>query len=504
MLDMLDKAPEFPREFRWLNTKQQLSLAMLRGHIVVLDFWTYCCINCMHMISELTRLEQKYRGKPVVFIGVHSAKFYNEQDAKNIEQAIMRYEIEHPVIVDEDMRIWRMYDVHAWPTIVIVDPLGYIVYKRSGEGQGELIDEVIELLLHRYSGTGRLVEEPAFVMEIGYSKPTTMLSFPGKIAFSPDGSMLAVSDSNNNRVLVLALEDDGNGFSARIVESIGRGRDKGLRDGPFNEALFFRPQGIVWADESTIYVADTYNHAIRRVDLSKREVTTIAGNGRQGYYSNGGYGNVTMLNSPWDIAYSDLYKALFIAMAGLHQIWAYNLDDSTVRPFAGSGYEGIVDSTLEDAEFAQPSGLFLDGEYLYVADSESSSVRLVDIRRRRVETIVGKDLFIFGHRDGRLDEALLQHPLGLSSRGKMVYVADTYNHAIRLVDLSKGEVSTLVGRANDPGLECRLDGSCSLMLYEPSDVKVKGDLLYIADTNNHLIRVLDTREKALYPLDIID
>ncbi|MEM4344450.1 MAG: hypothetical protein QXS40_01855, partial [Candidatus Nitrosocaldus sp.] len=106
--------------------------------------------------------------------------------------------------------------------------------------------------------------------------------------------------------------------------------------------------------------------------------------------------------------------------------------------------------------------------------------------------------------DGKLDDALLQHPLGLSSRGKMVYVADTYNHAIRLLDLSKGEVSTLVGGAGDLRLECRLDDSCRLMLYEPSDVKVKGDLLYIADTNNHLLRVLDIKDKVLYPLDIVD
>ncbi|MEM2920357.1 MAG: redoxin domain-containing protein [Candidatus Nitrosocaldus sp.] len=504
---MLDKAPEFPKEFRWLNVKEQLSLSRLRGYVVVLDFWTYCCINCMHMISELTRLEHKYRDKPVVFIGVHSAKFYNEQDAKNIEQAIMRYEIEHPVIVDEDMRIWQMYGVHAWPTIAIVDPLGYIVYRRSGEGQGELIDEVIELLLDRYSSTGRLAKEPLLSemgKMMGYSKPRGMLSFPGKLAFSPDGSMLAVSDSNNNRVLVLALDaHDSNGFRARIVESIGKG--KGLRDGPFDEAMFFRPQGIAWADDNIIYVADTENHAIRLLDLSRREVTTIAGNGKQGYYSNGGYGKATMLNSPWDIAYSNLHSALFIAMAGLHQIWLYSVDDSTVRPFAGSGYEGIVDSTLEHAQFAQPSGLFLQDEHhLYVADSESSSVRIVDIGERRVSTIVGKDLFVFGHKDGKLDDALLQHPLGLSSRGKMVYVADTYNHAIRLLDLSKGEVSTLVGGAGDLRLECRLDDSCRLMLYEPSDVKVKGDLLYIADTNNHLLRVLDIKDKVLYPLDIVD
>ncbi|MEM0441557.1 MAG: redoxin domain-containing protein [Candidatus Nitrosocaldus sp.] len=516
---MLEKAPEFPKGFRWLNVKEQLSLAKLKGHIVVLDFWTYCCINCMHMISELTRLEHKYRDKPVVFIGVHSAKFYNEQDAKNIEQAIMRYEIEHPVIVDEGMRIWQMYGVNAWPTIVIVDPLGYIVYKRSGEGQGELIDDVIEVLLDRYSSTGRIAKEP-LLMKVGVdtvgvekaNSRSNRLSFPGKLAFSPDGEMLVVSDSNNNRILVLELSNrDGtsNGLKARIVEIIGS--NKGFTDGPLSEARFFRPQGVAWADDSTIYVADTENHAIRMIDLKERRVSTIAGNGKQGYYSNGGYGKSISLNSPWDIAYSREYRALFIAMAGLHQIWLYKIDDGIARPFAGSGYEGIVDSTLEHAQFAQPSGLSIQGSILYVADSESSSIRMVDIKRRRVSTIVGKDLFIFGHRDGRLEEALFQHPLGLSVVGSSadkdtrIYVADTYNHAIRLIDVGAGRVSTIIGGGSS--MECRLDGSCTLMLYEPSDVKVNNNnkddgLLYIADTNNHIIRVLDRSEMMLYTLSI--
>ncbi len=518
-MEMLDKAPEFPKEFRWLNVKEQLSLSRLRGYIVVLDFWTYCCINCMHMISELTRLEHKYRYKPVVFIGVHSAKFYNEQDAKNIEQAIMRYEIEHPVIVDEGMRIWEMYGVHAWPTIVIVDPLGYIVYKRSGEGQGELIDEVIEVLLDRYSSTGRLAKEPLLmektgidmgVEKAGRSTPNK-LSFPGKLAFSPDGKMLALSDSNNNRILVLELFSNGHsnagGLRAKVVEIIGK--EKGLVDGSFSNTRFFRPQGVVWADDYSIYVADTENHAIRLIDLKERRVSTVAGNGKQGYYSHGGYGKSISLNSPWDVTYSRENRALFIAMAGLHQIWLYSIDDGIARPFAGSGYEGIVDSTLEHAQFAQPSGLSIQGSILYVADSESSSIRLVDLKRRRVSTIVGKDLFVFGHRDGKLEEALLQHPLGLSvevgssadaDKDTRIYVADTYNHAIRLIDIGARSVNTIIGGGSS--MECRLDGSCTLMLYEPSDVKVKDGLLYIADTNNHLLRVFDTHERMLYTLSI--
>ena len=489
----LVKAKEFPN-FKWLNTKEPLSLSKLKGHIVVLDFWTYCCINCMHMIAELTRLEHKYKDKPVVFIGVHSAKFYNEQDAKNIEQAIMRYEIEHPVIVDEDMSIWRAYNVNAWPTIVIIDPNGNIVYKRAGEGQYELIDDVINILLTRYSD--RIVKEPIRIVREDYKfKSNDKLSFPGKISFDPDYNYIAISDSNNNRILVVKASD------GRVVYKVGSS-SKGLYDGSFDEARFFRPQGIVWSnDASKIYVADTENHALRVIDLDKRYVKTIVGNGMQGYYSEGGYALTTSLNSPWDLAIKD-NKILFIAMAGLHQIWAYYIDESVVRPFAGSGYEGLFDSSLNTAEFAQPSGLSIDGSRLYVADSESSSIRVIDIDKRYVKTIVGKDLFVFGHRDGRIDDALLQHPLGVDAHGDIVYVADTYNHAIRVIDLAKGEVSTLIGRSNAAG--CRLDDSCTLMLYEPSDVKLlaKNNMLYIADTNNHLIRIFNLESKVLHTLNI--
>ncbi len=491
----LSKAKEFPAHFKWLNTKEPLSLSKLKGHIVVLDFWTYCCINCMHMITELTKLENKYKDKPVVFIGVHSAKFYNEQDAKNIEQAIMRYEIEHPVIVDENMSIWRAYNVNAWPTIVIIDPSGNVVYKRAGEGQYELIDDVIDVLLTRYSD--RIAKEPIVIVrrEEYKFKFNNKLSFPGKISFDPDGKYIAISDSNNNRILVVRVED------GRVVYKIGSS-SKGLYDGSFDEAKFFRPQGIAWSmDSSKIYVADTENHALRVIDLDKRYVKTIAGNGRQGYYSKGGYALAVSLNSPWDVAIKD-DKTLLIAMAGLHQIWAYYLDESMVRPFAGSGYEGLLDSSLEGAEFAQPSGLSIDGNKLYVADSESSSIRVIDLDKRYVKTIVGKDLFVFGHKDGNVDDALLQHPLGVDAHGNTVYVADTYNHAIRIIDLTRREVSTLIDRSN--ATECKLDDVCTLMLYEPSDVKLfdNTSTLYIADTNNHLIRMFDLENKVLYTLDI--
>ena len=486
------KAKDFPPNFTWFNTDESLSLSRLKGYVVVLDFWTYCCINCMHMIGELARLEHKYRDKPVVFIGVHSAKFFNEQDVKNIEQAIYRYEIEHPVVVDEDMAIWRAYNVNAWPTIVIIDPLGNVVYRRSGEGQSELIEDVIDVLLSRY--TGKVATEP---MRYKPSSRGTndRLYYPGKVALDAEYRYIAVTDSNNNRVLIVRLSD------GRVIHKIGDGM-KGLVDGSIDEARFFRPQGIRWSkDDDIIYITDTENHAIRAIDLDSKKVTTIAGNGRQGYYSKGGYAKDVQLNSPWDLDIDG--DKLYVAMAGLHQIWLYRIEDSIIRPFAGSGYEGIYDSDLGTAEFAQPSGLSLHKGILYVADSESSSIRAIDISGRRVKTIVGRDLFVFGYKDGSVYDALLQHPLGVDAYKDSIYIADTYNHAIRAIDINTRQIRTIIGRKE--GVECRLDDSCMLMLYEPSDVKYNpnDDRLYIADTNNHMIRVYDKESKILSTMKIV-
>ncbi len=459
---MLSRAKDFTK-FEWLNIEKPLSMEDLEGYIVVLDFWTYCCINCMHMLEELDLIERKYSDKPVIVIGIHSAKFYNEQVKENIESAIERYEINHPVIIDKEMRIWRDYNINAWPTIVILDPKGNIVYKEAGEGQGAYIEDTINVLLERYKPT----KPPLKFKRV---KKERILSFPAKISFSND--LFAVSDSNNNRILIIDLE-------GRVRDIIGG--TKGFKDGNFKEAAFCKPQGILWLDDK-IYVADTYNHAIRVIDLNKKSVYTLAGTGEKGWYINNDP-KLARLNSPWDLAYHNDY--LYIAMAGIHQIWRYNLKDEYIEVFAGSGYEGLVDGYLKTAQFAQPSGLSVSKDILYVADSESSSIRAIDINNKIVKTIVGKDLFIFGYKDSVIDNALFQHPLGLDSTKDKIYVADTYNHAIRVIDLSNNEVYTLLSKDS---VLCSND--CNILgLYEPNDVKVYMDRLYIADTNNHLIRV---------------
>ena len=488
------KAHEFPENFQWLNTKEPLSLEKLKGHVVILDFWTYCCINCMHTLPELAKIEQKYHGKPVVIVGVHSAKFFNEQDAKNIEQAILRYEIEHPVVVDKNMQIWQNYGISGWPTIAIIDPAGNIVYKQSGEGQREYVEDVVDVLLEKHSKAGTLAPKPIEIERPKVADKKT-LSYPGKLAFSPDKKMIAVSDSNHNRILVLDID-------GKIKHVVGSG-ERGFVDGNFEKASFFRPQGVLWKDDK-IYVAGTENHSLREIDLLTKNVSTLAGTGRQGQWMQaGGDGRSTALSSPWDLAYND--KKIFIAMAGSHQIWAYNVENRKVEPFAGSGYENIVDSNLHDSQFAQPSGLSIYDNYLFVADSEVSAIRRIDLEKGMVRTVVGEGLFIFGYQDGDLSEARFQHPLGLHADGNKIFVADTYNHAIRLIDLVEGKVTTLVGKPSMKTV-CNIDDpSCdTLGLFEPSDVKLHNNKLYITDTNNHLIRIFDLSKKVLQTLNISD
>lgn len=496
------RAKDFPPGFQWLNTDRPLSLVGdLKGHVVVLDFWTYCCINCMHTLPTLEWLEKKYSGQPVVFIGVHSAKFSNEQVAANIREAIGRYEISHPVVADRDMEIWRSYSVTAWPTIVIIDPKGNVVYQQAGEGRRDELDDVISVLLEQHRKAGTLAQEPVRIERPAHKKKST-LSYPGKLAFSPDQKTLAISDSNHNRVLLVDPE------TGKVKGRIGSG-ERGLQDGGFAEARFFRPQGLAWAGNEKLYVADTENHALREIDLASQTVKTLAGDGRQGQWVPGANdARATRLSSPWDLAYDAASGFLFIAMAGLHQIWAYHAGSGRIGPFAGSGYENIVDGSLADAQFAQPSGLSLYGTFLLVADSEVSAVRLIDLSSskkggQQVYTLVGAGLFEFGHRDGPVEQARLQHPLGVHCAGNKVYVADTYNHAIRLIDLAEQKVSTLVGKA-DMKTMCRLDDpSCdTLGLYEPSDVKQKGSVLYIADTNNHLVRTFDLEKMVLRTLPV--
>lgn len=496
-MDLLTKkAPEFPEGYTWINTKEPLSLSKLKGHVVILDFWTYCCINCMHVLPILAQIEEKYKDKPVVVIGVHSAKFKNEENADNVRQAVYRYEMDHPVVVDQKRHIWNEYFISAWPTTIIIGPTGRIAFKLSGEYSLDQMTQLIDDVLRNSEQDGTLAKKKIRIEVSTRRKSKSSLSFPGKMSFSKDHSGFALSDSNNNRILIIETK------TGRIISSIGSGK-KGLTDGPFAKASFSRPQGVLWMGNK-IYVADTENHAIREIDLDNDTVKTIAGTGQKGVYveHNKSYpAKATRLNSPWDLASDG--KSIFIAMAGLHQIWSYDIKKQKLSVFAGRGSENITDGNAESAEFAQPSGLWLDKGTLYIADSEVSAVRALPLDTKYASTIVGEGLFAFGDGSGSLSSTKLQHPLGITVDRGTIYVADTFNSTIKAIDPKKGTVENVIGNKLNKSV-CRFDDpECdSLLLYEPSDVKINRNDIYIVDTNNHLVRKFNIKDKILKTLKI--
>jgi thiol-disulfide isomerase/thioredoxin len=539
------RAPEFVNNRGWLNTERPLSLAALRGKVVLLDFWTYGCINCIHIIPDLKRLEAKYPNNLVV-IGVHSAKFENEKQSDNIRQIILRYEVEHPVVNDADFSIWQSYAVRAWPTQVLIDPAGYVVGKVEGEGHYEVLDEAIADTLAEFRKRGELNEQP-LKLALERAKVGDMpLAFPGKILADAKTDRLYISDSNHNRIVVTKLD-------GTLLDTIGTG-ERGAADGAFDRATFHRPQGLALDDAGALYVADTENHLIRRVDLKTRMVSTVAGTGAQaagGFSDEAGRAPARSiaLNSPWDLQL--VRRTLFIAMAGPHQIWRLDLMRGQVSVFAGSGREARIDGARHASAFAQPSGLTTDGRStLYVADSESNIIRAIDLSppqpmpaatpevdetrapldddaphvaadvastpdannaappedsddarpvsatiqaatpaaSLQVETLAGGDLFEFGDRDGAGDAARLQHPLGVLYTEGALFIADTYNHKIKRLDLQTRIVKTFAG-TGQPG---QTDGA-KPSFYEPGGLAVAQGKLYVADTNNHAVRLVDLR-----------
>ncbi|MFE5211273.1 thioredoxin-like domain-containing protein [Streptomyces sp. NPDC056600] len=459
------RAPELIGKGGWLNTGgKQYTLSDLRGRVVVLDFWTFCCVNCLHVLDELRELEEKHRDT-LVIIGVHSPKFVHEAEHQAVVDAVERYGVEHPVLDDPELATWKQYAVRAWPTLVVIDPEGYVVAQHAGEGHAHAIEKLVEELEaeHEAKGTLRRGDGPYVPPE---PEPTT-LRFPGKALLLPSGNFL-VSDTTRHQLV--ELEADGES----VVRRIGGG-GRGLADGGPDTALFSEPQGLALLDDTTVVVADTVNHALRRLDLATGEVTTVAGTGRQwmqGEPTSGAAREVS-LSSPWDVAH--WRGKVWIAMAGVHQLWAWDPAAGTVEVTAGTTNEGLVDGPGREAWFAQPSGLAVstDGERLWLADSETSALRWVD-GDGAVHTAVGTGLFDFGHRDGEAGQALLQHPLGVTPLPDgSVAVSDTYNHALRRFDPATGEVATL---ATD--------------LREPSDaVLVGGDIVVVESARHRLTRL---------------
>jgi thiol-disulfide isomerase/thioredoxin len=478
-------APSLDVGTQWVNAAGPIRVEDLRGKFVMLDFWTYCCSNCMHVLPTLKKLEHAHPNNLVV-IGVHSGKFAAEWDVENIRQAVRRYEIEHPVVNDPRHQIWKRYNVDVWPTLYVIDPQGKLVARHTGEFQFEVLDRFLKNQLPAYRRRGLLDESPLrFDLERDRAE-TTPLEFPGKVLADETSGRLFIADSNHNRIVIAKLD-------GTLLDTIGTGAI-GRQDGGYDEATFDHPQGLALAGES-LFVADTENHLIRKIELGEKQVATVAGTGRQAdsRVTSGG----RALNSPWDVCV--VGNNVYIAMAGNHQIWKMGLAARGAKLWAGNGTEDIVDGLLRPrggqrvSSFAQPSGLTSDGRWLYVADCEGSSIRAVPLSGQSgVRTVLGtaglpnQRLFTFGDRDGPTRRALLQHPLGVVHVDGRLYIADTYNSKVKELHLSSQTIRTIAA-----GFD------------EPAGISYAAGRLYVADTNNHAIRLIDLqRDYAVSTLEI--
>ncbi|MFF4294922.1 NHL domain-containing thioredoxin family protein [Streptomyces vinaceus] len=465
------RAPELVGKGGWLNTGgKDLDLAGLRGRIVILDFWTFCCINCLHVLDELRELEEKHRDT-VVIIGVHSPKFVHEAEHAAVVDAVERYEVHHPVLDDPELATWKQYAVRAWPTLVVIDPEGYIVAQHAGEGHAHAIARLVEELEAEHGGKGTLRRGDG--PYVAPEPVATDLRFPGKALLLPSGNLL-VSDSTRHQLVELAPDGES------VVRRIGSG-ERGFGPDAFSE-----PQGLALLPDGTVVVADTVNHALRRFDPATGAVETVAGTGRQWWQGSPTSGPALEvdLSSPWDVAWWQ--GKVWIAMAGVHQLWTWDPRTGTVAVSAGTTSEGLHDGPAPEAWLAQPSGLAAAGDRLWIADSENSALRYVEREGEggdgyAVRTAVGTGLFDFGHRDGDAAQALLQHPLGVTALPDgSVAVCDTYNHALRRFEPATGQVSTL---ATD--------------LREPSDAVLVGEDIVVVESARHRLTRLRLPEEAV-------
>jgi thiol-disulfide isomerase/thioredoxin len=475
----------------WLNTGgHDLTLAGLRGRVVVLDFWTFCCVNCLHVLDELRSLEERHRDVLVV-VGVHSPKFLHEADPVALAAAVERYEVRHPVLDDPDLVTWSAYTARAWPTLVVIDPEGYVVAHMAGEGHLHNLEVLVAELVRTHDAKGTLHRGDG---PYAPPEPTSgTLRFPAKAIALPGGNLL-VADAGHHSLAELAPNGE------TLVRRIGSGA-RGLADGGPDAARFSEPNGLCLVPDELraqvgfdVLVADTVNHALRGVRLADGTVTTVAGTGAQ--YMVGAADNVVArpgdgpqadlsgvgysgpplgirLSSPWDVVWSPAAGAFVVAMAGSHTLWALDVRQDRITRLAGTMNEGLVDGPAADAWFAQTSGLAVDPNgRLWLADSEVSALRYLDGDgdggRATVGTAVGAGLFDFGHRDGPADRALLQHPLGVAALPDgSIAIADTYNGAVRRYappaagapEAAVGEVTTLAtGLAEPSGLVVEVEG----------------------------------------------
>ena len=470
---------------QWLNVSRPPEISDLKGRIILLDFWSYACVNCTQTLQEIKKLEQQF-GSKITVIGVHSGKFENEKNFAEIKKAVIRNDITYPVINDAKSRIWDSFKITAWPTLVLIDPHGNIEKTYVGETGVIAVKSGIKQLISKYKYELNRDSLPITLEK--NSIDGNVLSFPTKIEYAADFNYksrhlpaLIIANTGKNNIVVTSLSGD-------VILKIGDG-NSGLQDGSFEVSSFNAPQGLLYR-AGKLYVADTGNHALREIDFKSGKVRTLIGSSQRGEIIPDKQifeAKSFDLASPTDIEFFPNNENIVIANSGTHQILTYNLAKDTISVVAGRGVEGITDGKYPDNVLSQTSDMSVYNRKLYFLDSGSSSLRVLE-ENGEVKTLIGKDLLKFGNKNGGKNEALMQHPLGLMADDTGIYISDSFNHAIKKYDFSSNQIFNLAGgrRSGD-----NLGSGSNAEFDQPEGITSVLNNLYIADANNNRVVILN-------------
>lgn len=479
---------------QWLNVSRPLKIHDLKNRVVLLDFWTYSCVKCTSVLSQIKKLEQQF-GSKLTVIGVHSGMFDNGKDLSVIKKAILKNKIDYPVVNDADLKIWNNFKINAWPSLVLIDPYGKVKKTYVGVKESMNIASDVKKMISKHEYT---IDRTPLPIDLERSRiANNVLSFPTKIEYSGkfsykshQAAAIFIANSSNNNIVVTSLLGE-------IILKIGSGQD-GSDDGDFGSASFSSPHGLLYR-KGKLYVADTGSHSLREVDFETGKVTTLVGLGKRGgiIEDQTHEANKVELSSPTDIEFFPDYNNIVIANSGTNQLLTYNIEKKIIDVLAGNGQEGMSDGVYPDNSLAQTSDLSSYGKNLYFLDAKSSSLRVLD-HEKNVKTLIGQGIGKSGYKNGTKKNALMQHPSGLTVDDTGAYIVDSFNHAVRKYDLQSKSIKNLFGgkkRGDGVGSKKKVE------FDEPEGIISALGKFYIVDSNNNRVLAVN---RANFSSDLLD
>ncbi|CAF0745669.1 unnamed protein product [Adineta ricciae] len=483
--------------------------------IVIAYFWTFSNIHSSHMMPKLIGIDKRYSTAGVTIIGIHSPKYEHEKNKANVRHAMEEQSLPFNVVNDSSLSVWKHVGCQIWPTVLVFGPDAIPIFIFEGENHVQHTETFLAFALAYYKSSVRASPNISAAIKMSPDDPAASgatskpakFTYPSHLCITSSGQM-CISYAGSNQLIL--CEIDG-----KVLEVVGNGHP-GMADGDISQVEFDSPRGMAEYN-SCIYIADTNNHAIRVFDPNSRRVLTLIGTGRLGTDKVGGLKRSQQpIASPWDLCITespfDHKTVLLISMAGQHQIWAYAFEETqwwnnlTLQKNAclaiiGSGEEGNRnDPEPMSATLAAPRGIcngIMNGQpVLFIADSNSSSIRVVTLQNGNVSNLIGGDadptnLSAFGDLDGSGFNAKFQYPLGVAFHypSSQLYITDTYNNKLKRVDMTTLTCSSYF--VTDIDTKKQRGESNSAKFNEPQGITIFDHFMFIADKNNSHVKRID-------------